>query len=568
MERIQNHKKLGDILVRAGKVPSDVLQETLAMQREAGGRLGDLLLQQRSIDELDLLEALAEQFGMDMAPPLPAEIHSEFTDRLSISFLRKNRIVPVDDGKRRYVAVNNPCAFHALDDIRRILGWEDAPAVLAPAYAINNAINYAYDMSQVSTEEVMQDISEEDPESLFSAIEEVGDLLDDTSDSPVVKLVNHMFAQAVRNSASDIHIEPYQNVLKIRQRIDGILYDMFSPPKHVHSALVSRIKILARLKIDVKMLPQDGRIELKSGNREVDVRVSTLPTSAGERVVMRLLDKSSVLLSLSELGMPADRLLPFSREIEAAHGIILVTGPTGSGKTTTLYAALTKIHKTDINIITIEDPVEYKISGIGQVQVNPQIDLTFASGLRSIVRQDPDVILIGEIRDLETAEIAIQSALTGHLVFSTLHTNDSASAITRLVDMGIEPFLLSSSINAILAQRLIRMICPDCREQYEPEPEELLKIGAEISSFYEGKAVFRGKGCSKCHHTGYRGRCGIFELLLMSPSMKSLVLKTADANILREQAVSEGMITLRHDGAMKVLQGITTIEEVYRVSHE
>ena len=568
MESIQNHKKLGNILFRTGKVSDSVLQEALALQQEAGGRLGDLLLQQKSIDELDLLEALAEQFGMDLAPQLPAEIRSDFTDRLSISFLRKNRIVPVDDGKRKYVAVNNPCAFHALDDIRRILGWEDAPAVLTPAYAIHNAINYAYDMSQVSTEEVMQDISEEDPESLFSAIEEVGDLLDDTSDSPVVKLVNHMFAQAVRNNASDIHIEPYQNMLKIRQRIDGILYDMFSPPKHVHSALVSRIKILARLKIDVKMLPQDGRIELKSGNREVDVRVSTLPTSAGERVVMRLLDKSSVLLSLSELGMPADRLLPFSREIEAAHGIILVTGPTGSGKTTTLYAALTKIHKTDINIITIEDPVEYKISGIGQVQVNPQIDLTFASGLRSIVRQDPDVILIGEIRDLETAEIAIQSALTGHLVFSTLHTNDSASAITRLVDMGIEPFLLSSSINAILAQRLIRMICPDCREQYEPEPEELLKIGAEVSSFYQGKAVFRGKGCSKCHHTGYKGRCGIFELLLMSPSMKSLVLKTADANILREQAVSEGMITLRHDGAMKVLQGITTIEEVYRVSHE
>ncbi len=565
---MQDHKKLGDILLRTGKVSESVLRETLTQQQEAGGRLGEMLLQQKAIDEVDLLEVLAEQFGMDMAAQLPAEIRSDFTDKLSISFLRKNRIVPIDDGTRRYVAVNDPCALHALDDIRRILGWEDVPGVLAPAYAIHNAINYAYDMSQVSTEEVMQDISEEDPESLFSAIEEVGDLLDDTSDSPVVKLVNHMFAQAVRNNASDIHIEPYQNVLKIRQRIDGILYDMFSPPKHVHSALVSRIKILARLKIDVKMLPQDGRIELKSGNREVDVRVSTLPTSAGERVVMRLLDKSSVLLSLSELGMPSDRLVPFSREIEAAHGIILVTGPTGSGKTTTLYAALTKIHKTDINIITIEDPVEYKISGIGQVQVNPQIDLTFASGLRSIVRQDPDVILIGEIRDLETAEIAIQSALTGHLVFSTLHTNDSASAITRLVDMGIEPFLLSSSINAILAQRLIRMICPECREQYEPEPEELLKIGAEVSSFYHGKAVYRGKGCSKCHHTGYRGRCGIFELLLMTPSMKNLVLKTADANILREQAVSEGMITLRHDGAMKVLQGITTIEEVYRVSHE
>jgi len=414
----------------------------------------------------------------------------------------------------------------------------------------------------------MQDIHDEDPEALFSAIEEVGDLLDDTSEEPVIRLVNFMFSQAVRSNASDIHIEPYANSLKIRQRIDGILYDMLSPPKHVQSALVSRIKILAKLKIDVKMLPQDGRIELKIGNKEIDVRVSTLPTSAGERVVMRLLDKSSVLISLSELGMPDDRLQPFTEEIHAAHGIVLVTGPTGSGKTTTLYAALTTIHKTDINIITIEDPVEYKISGIGQVQVNPAIDLTFASGLRSIVRQDPDVILIGEIRDLETAEIAIQSALTGHLVFSTLHTNDSASAVTRLIDMGIEPFLLSSSINAILAQRLVRMICIQCKEEYTPLPEELAKLGLDDSIVGSGRKVYRGRGCSKCHHTGFRGRCGIFELLLMSQSMKSLVLNTADANLIRQQAIAEGMITLRQDGAMKVLQGITTIEEVYRVTHE
>jgi general secretion pathway protein E len=421
-------------------------------------------------------------------------------------------------------------------------------------------------MTQDSAEEVMQDIDSEDPEALFSEIEETGDLLDDTSDAPVIRLVNLMFSQAVRDNASDIHIEPYQNSLKIRQRLDGILYDMLSPPKHVQSALISRIKIMANLNIAEKRLPQDGRIELKVGNKDVDIRVSTLPTSFGERVVLRLLDKSSVLITLTELGMPDDRFIPFSEQIKAANGIVLVTGPTGSGKTTTLYAALTSINNTDINIITVEDPVEYRISGIGQVQVNPKINLTFASGLRSIVRQDPDVILIGEIRDTETAEIAIQSALTGHLVFSTLHTNDAASAITRLIDMGVEPFLLSSSINAILAQRLVRIICPHCKEAYTPDKEALIKLG--ITPDESTQLVYRGKGCAKCHHTGYKGRCGIFELLLMDREMKHLILTTANADEIKELAIRNGMITLRQDGAMKVLQGITTIEEVYRVSKE
>ena len=567
MNTLTATKRIGEILVQSRKITPPVLQSALDAQASREGYLGEILIKNKEIDEVDLLEALAAQFDMEFLPALPADLQSDFTAKLAIGFLKKNKMVPVAGADDAFIAINDPFSFQALDDIRHILGWESVRAVLSPSQVIINSINYAYDMTQHTAEEVMQDIhDEEDPERLFSAIEEVGDLLDDTSDAPVVKLVNLMFSQAVRNNASDIHIEPYQNSLKIRQRIDGILYDMLSPPKHAQSALISRIKIMAKLKIDVKMLPQDGRIELKIGNKEIDVRVSTLPTSAGERVVMRLLDKSSVLISLTDLGMPDDRLRPFNEEIHAAHGIVLVTGPTGSGKTTTLYAALTTIHKTDINIITIEDPVEYKISGIGQVQVNPLIELTFASGLRSIVRQDPDVILIGEIRDLETAEIAIQSALTGHLVFSTLHTNDSASAITRLIDMGIEPFLLSSSINAILAQRLVRRICVHCREEYTPEPEEMQKLGLD-PAITQGRNVFRGRGCSKCHHTGYRGRRGIFELLLMSQTMKSLVLKTADANAIKQQAIAEGMITLRQDGAMKVLQGITTIEEVYRVSH-
>jgi len=475
-------------------------------------------------------------------------------------------MVPVATQNDAYIAINDPFSFQALDDLRTILGWSGVRPVLCPLAAITTAINFSYDMTQDSAEEVMQDIDSEDPEALFSEIEETGDLLDDTSDAPVIRLVNLMFSQAVRDNASDIHIEPYQNSLKIRQRLDGILYDMLSPPKHVQSALISRIKIMANLNIAEKRLPQDGRIELKVGNKDVDLRVSTLPTSFGERVVLRLLDKSSVLITLTELGMPDDRFIPFSQQIKAANGIVLVTGPTGSGKTTTLYAALTSINNTDINIITVEDPIEYRISGIGQVQVNPKIDLTFASGLRSIVRQDPDVILIGEIRDTETAEIAIQSALTGHLVFSTLHTNDAASAITRLIDMGVEPFLLSSSINAILAQRLVRIICPHCKEAYTPEKEALLKLG--IKPDEPTQLAYRGKGCAKCHHTGYKGRCGIFELLLMDREMKHMILTTANADEIKEQAIKNGMITLRQDGAMKVLQGITTIEEVFRVSKE
>jgi general secretion pathway protein E len=559
-------KKLGEILIETAGLSTGSVEQALKIQEKQGGKLGRILIRQKEIDELDLLQALGLQFDMEVVSSLPSEILTDFTARVSIGFLKKNRLVPVAVHDDMYIAINDPYAFQTLDDLRLILKWRGVRPVLCPYPAIVKAINFAYDMTQDSAEEVMQDINE-DPEALFSEIGETGDLLDDTSDAPVIRLVNLMFSQAVRDNASDIHIEPYQHSLKIRQRLDGILYDMLSPPRHVQSALVSRIKIMAKLNIAEKRLPQDGRIELKVADKDIDVRVSTLPTAFGERVVLRLLDKSSILITLAELGMPEDRYKPFSAEIRKANGIILVTGPTGSGKTTTLYAALTSINTTDINIITVEDPIEYRISGIGQMQVNPKIDLTFASGLRSIVRQDPDVILVGEIRDTETAEMAIQSALTGHMVFSTLHTNDSASAITRLRDMGIESFMIASSINAILAQRLVRIICPHCKEDYIPDREELAKLGL-CSEPAEGTKISRGRGCVKCHHTGYKGRCGIFELLLMTKDMKRLVLKTADANQIKQQAVKNGMITLHQDGAMKVLQGITTIEEVYRVSHE
>ncbi len=557
-------KKFGEILIDEFGLASAALEKALKAQKEGDDLIGEILIKNGELDELTVLQVIGMMFDMEVRKSLPSDIKTDFTERVPISFLKKNKMVPIVTADESFYAINNPTSFQALDDLRRILANDSNKTVLALSHHILNAINVSYDMTQTSASEVMQDIDDEDPERLFSEIEEIGDLLDDTSDSPVIRLVNLMFSQAVRDNASDIHIEPYQNSLKIRQRLDGILHDMLSPPKHVQSALISRVKIMANLNIAEKRLPQDGRIELKIANKEIDIRVSTLPTAFGERVVLRLLRKSAVMISLRDLGMPQDRFIPFERQIKAANGIVLVTGPTGSGKTTTLYAALSSINNTDINIITIEDPIEYRISGIGQVQINPKIDLTFASGLRSIVRQDPDVILVGEIRDTETAEIAIQSALTGHLVFSTLHTNDSAGAITRLRDMGIEQFLIASSVNAILAQRLIRIICPHCKEEYTPTPEMLMRIGFPEEECHDRKA-FRGKGCEKCYQTGYKGRCGIFELLIMTQDMKALVLQTSDANQIKRQAIENGMISLQKDGAMKVLQGITTIEEVYRV---
>jgi general secretion pathway protein E len=476
-------------------------------------------------------------------------------------------MVPVITPNGVSIAVNDPFLFQPLDDLRLMLGMDGTEIVLASHSSILSAINFAYDMGRHSAEEVIQDMNEEDGELIISEIEETGDLLDDTSDAPIIKLVNLMLSQAVKDRASDIHVEPTQDRLKIRYRVDGVLYDMLSPPKHVQSTLISRIKIMAKMNIAEKRLPQDGRIEIRIGDKNVDIRVSTIPTAFGERVVLRLLDKTHILLTVSDLGMPDNRLKEFDGLIRSAHGIILVTGPTGSGKTTTLYAALSTINTTDINIITIEDPIEYQIDGIGQIQVNRKIDLTFAKGLRSIVRQDPDVILVGEIRDLETAEIAIQSALTGHLVFSTLHTNDSASAVTRLIDMGIEPFLVTSSIISILAQRLVRVICKDCKEAYTPDQESLQNIGL-TPEMLEGNQIYRGRGCPSCLNTGYMGRTGIFELMGLDDTVKNMILKTSDANAIKHKALEQGMITLRQAGAQKVLEGVTSIEEVFRVTQQ
>ena len=561
-------KLIGEVLKETCGLSEEALADALKVQEQKGGRIGEILIQQKAISESDLLKALSIQFDMPFFPDIPTEnLNTDFAEKVPIQFLKKYKIVPVFTSNEASVAVNDPLEFQPLDDLRQVLGWDGIQTVLAPYSAIISAINFAYDMSQDSAEQVIQDMHGGDSDLILSEIEEIGDLLDDTSDAPIIKLVNLVLSQAVKSRASDIHIEPYQDKLKVRYRVDGILYDMLTPPKHIQSTLVSRIKVMAKLNIAEKRLPQDGRIEIRIADKNVDIRVSTLPTGFGERVVLRLLDKSSVLLKLSDLGLPEDRLRLVNKLIRIPHGIMLVTGPTGSGKTTTLYAALTMINKPDINIITIEDPVEYQIEGIGQIQVNPKVGLSFANGLRSIVRQDPDVILVGEIRDLETAEIAIQSALTGHLVFSTLHTNDSASAVTRLIDMGIEPFLVSSSVVAILAQRLVRVICNNCKEPYTPDEESLENIGITYEMLAD-KKIYRGTGCSLCLNTGYKGRAGLFELMILDDTIKNLMLKTPDANAIKRKAIGQGMITLRQDGTQKVLDGITTIEEVFRVTQQ
>ncbi len=548
-------------------VPPELLTEAHELFRRNRIGITDFLLQKKAIAEVTLMEALSEEYGLPFWKKLPTDhIDTGFTSHFPIQLLKKQRIVPLantDHGP--VVAVNDPANFELVDDVCRVMNFPKRSVVLATQDEITAAINLAYDLSRSTAKKFFEEMSEGSTDNLISEIEEKADLLDETSEAPIIKLLNLLLSGAVKDRASDIHIEPYQANVKVRYRIDGILYDILNLPRKIHSPLVSRVKVMASLNIAEKRLPQDGRIDIKIADRSVDIRVSTIPTSFGERVVMRLLDKTSSMLRLSDLGMSEQKVGLFNRLIKSPYGIILVTGPTGSGKTTTLYAALQSINSPEVNIITIEDPVEYQIEGISQIQVNPKIDLTFAKGLRSIVRQDPDVVLIGEIRDLETAEIAIQSSLTGHLVFSTLHTNDAASAVTRLIDMGIESYLVTSSVIAIIAQRLVRVLCPKCKEPYIPDEESLANLGLDKSRI-EGKVFYRKGGCAACMNTGYRGRTAIFEILILDEAMKRLILKTSDSNQIHEEAVRRGMATLLADGARKVVEGTTTVEEVFRVT--
>ncbi|MDO8721558.1 MAG: type II secretion system ATPase GspE [Syntrophales bacterium] len=571
-EKVAMNDNAAPLSLDARLIQAGLSEESLGEIKEAcqanGAGLMDVILQKKLLSESRVLDIFSAHFKLPFWSDLPVEnINPEFTSLFPIQYLKKHRMVPLasPDHDRFVIAVNDPFRFQFVDDLCRVLGKYDAKLVLSTQEAIMAAINLAYDLSRSSAREFFQEMNEESPDNLISEIEETADLLDETSEAPIIKLVNLLVSGAIKDRASDIHIEPYQNILKIRYRIDGILYDILSLPHRIQSPLTSRVKIMSRLNIAERRLPQDGRLEIKIADRSVDIRVSVLPTAFGERVVLRLLDKSASILLLSDLGMDEKRIKIFNRLIKSPYGIILVTGPTGSGKTTTLYAALSSINRPEINIITIEDPIEYQIDGIGQIQVNPKIDLTFAMGLRSIVRQDPDVILVGEIRDRETAEIAIQSSLTGHLVFSTLHTNDAASAVTRLIDMAVEPFLVTSSVIAVVAQRLIRVLCPKCKEAYIPDDESLYNVGID-KEMLNDHVLYMRKGCPACMNTGYRGRTAIFEIMIMDEDIKRLVLKTFDSNQINDLAIGRGMTTLLQNGAEKVLQGITTLEEVLRVT--
>lgn len=474
--------------------------------------------------------------------------------------LAKSRLILPLEEHEEYVivAITDPLELEALEEVRCLMG-KSVKEVLTSAAALEEAIEKCYHQKEDAASELIEELKQ-------SAgpveIETEGyDLLENSAEAPVIRLLNALIAEAIQQGASDIHFEPLEQGIGVRYRIDGVLQMRHSPPKELQSQLLARIKVLAKLDIAEHRLPQDGRIKLKIGGRQIDFRVSTVPVVYGERIVLRILDKSNVLLGLNKLGMRPQILHEFHQLIQLTEGIVLVTGPTGSGKTTTLYSALSEINSIEVNIMTIEDPVEYKLQGMAQIGVNPKIDLHFSTGLRHILRQDPDVIMIGEIRDRETAEIAIQASLTGHLVLSTLHTNDAPSALTRLVDMGIEPYLLSSSVVGVLAQRLVRTICPSCRISYEPTSAELEQLGLEAS-----RPLFRGQGCEECYGLGYRGRHGIYELMPVAGLIKRQLLKSADAMELRRVALESGMVPLRLEGSYLVTQGITTMAEVLRVT--
>ena len=462
------------------------------------------------------------------------------------------------------VATPDPLNISAIDDLRILLD-SNIKLCIASSNNIIDLINRLHSREMNKAEDAVDELNEEDISFLSSEIEEPEDLLDVTDDAPIIRLVNSMFSQAIRDRASDIHIEPFEKELVVRFRIDGVLYNILNIKKRFHASISSRVKVMAGLNIAEKRLPQDGRIKLKIAGKDIDIRVSVIPVAFGERIVLRLLHRENVLLGLEDIGLSGENLDRINNLITKPHGIVLVTGPTGSGKTTTLYSCLSKINSPDKNIITIEDPIEYQLKGIGQIQVNAKISLTFANGLRSILRQDPDIILIGEIRDTETAEIAIQASLTGHLVFSTLHTNDAAGAITRLIDMKVEPFLVSSSVIAILAQRLVRTLCPDCRIKYTPDAEEIKRL--ELGKI-EAKDIhfYRAAGCDKCTNTGYLGRTGIYELLIIDDDIRPLIMKDTDSSTIRAMAIKKGLKTLRQDGAINVMKGITTVDEIVRVT--
>src|SRR6266536_2096280 len=564
--------RLGELMTKESLITQNQLKEALKMQKETGGKLGETLIKLGFVSEEDITECLSQQFGVPSINLAHFEIDSTVIKLIPSEVARKYNILPVNKtGATITIAMADPTNVFAMDDIKFMTGYNVEP-VVASELGIKAAIdNYYGSTSALELKKVMEDLQQsesgdlevlEDDEEL-----DMEALAESAEEAPVVKLCNLILSDAIKRGASDIHIEPYEKEYRVRFRIDGILYEIMNPPLKLKDAITSRMKILAKLDISEKRLPQDGRIKLKmklnERNKELDFRVSVLPTLFGENVVMRLLDKDNLRLDMTKLGFEPESLVRFEEAIFKPWGMVLVTGPTGSGKTNTLYSALAKVNSPEVNIMTAEDPVEFNLPGINQVQMKESIGLNFAATLRSFLRQDPNIILVGEIRDFETAEIAIKAALTGHLVLSTLHTNDAPSTISRLMNMGIEPFLVATSVNLIQAQRLIRRICKDCKKEHPTPVEALVEIGFSPDESQTIK-TYKGNGCPTCNETGYKGRIGLYEVMEITEEIRELILIGASAMELRKKAIDDGMITLRESGLQKIRAGVTTIEEVLR----
>lgn len=556
-----------EILESVGLISSEQGRAALAQAQSEDLEVSRVLVGEGILSELDILKALANQFGMETISLSAHDIEQEVIDQIPREIAVRYKIIPVYQNESTLaVALGDPLDVETLDSLRYILK-RNIEGVVAPVKEIEVALGQYYGRSSNEVESVLEEITEGTISVPTASMKElVGD--DESvseSDAPIIKLVSLIILEAFRNRASDIHIEPMAKQLRVRYRIDGVLHEVESPPKRLQSAIISRLKIMAQMSIAEKRIPQDGRIQINVMGRDLDLRVSTVPTNHGESVVMRILDKQGLLLGLPQLGFFSDDQETFERLIQLADGIVLVTGPTGSGKTTTLYGCLNYMNKPDRKIITVEDPVEYQMSGINQVAVRADIGLTFASALRSILRQAPNIIMIGEIRDMETAEIAVNASLTGHLVFSTLHTNDAPGAVTRLTDIGVKPFLVASSVRGIMAQRLVRTICKHCKEPYTPSEAELQLLGPAAEQIANSE-IFRGAGCNECNGTGYRGRLGIFEIFEINDEARHLIYEEVGTSELRKKAREFGMRTLREDGIRKVISGHTTLAEVLRVT--
>jgi type IV pilus assembly protein PilB len=559
-------RRIGQVFIDLGFIDEDQLWEVLEEAKNTAQPAGQVAVARGLINEDQLLQALGEQHGLKVVNLAEVKPQPEALQLVPETMANVYKVVPISfKDKVLTIAVGDPNNLAALDDLRNLLNITEVQAHLAMPQAITDALGRVYAGKEESIIDIIQEI-ENNPELGKRRAEtsiDLEDMLEMANEAPVRKLINMVFLLAIKDHASDIHFEPFEDEYKMRYRCDGVLYEMVPPPRHLASAISSRIKVMSNLDIAERRLPQDGRIELNVGGNPVDMRVSVLPTLFGESVVIRVLDRSVVSLDLNKIGMPPELLAEFRQVIAKPNGIILVTGPTGAGKTTTLYSALNELNVISEKIITTEDPVEYDIDGIVQCQINHEIGLTFASALRSILRQDPDKILVGEIRDLETAQIAVQASLTGHIVFSTLHTNDAPSAITRLRDMGLEPYLITATVEGIMAQRLVRKICEDCRTEFEPSAEMLMELGLRPEEV-RGKKFYYGRGCDRCNNTGHKGRTGLYELVIINDDIRDMISNGASTDELRAACLRHGMVGLRESGLRAIYNGVTTIEEVVR----